>query len=143
MTEKRKAAPGVGTGSGREETAAALVGASNSTSTSDFNTAAGGRQGPISQFLLFGQRNAVPLQQLHKLSGMDSRTARRMIEIERRTGTPICSDNQTGYYLAEDAAELAQFIRSMQHRAAEIWKTARALEDTLQRASGQERMEGF
>ena len=100
-------------------------------------------QGAISKYLLYGQQNAVPLQQLVKLSGLDNRTTRRMIEAERRTGTPICSDNQTGYFLAEDAAELGRFVRSMQHRAAEIWKTARALDDMLQQASGQERMEGF
>ena len=99
--------------------------------------------GQISRFLLYGQQNAVPLRQLVKLSGLDSRTARRLIEAERRTGTPICSDNATGYYLAEDAAELRRFLRSMQHRASEILKTARALDDTLRKSSGQERMEGF
>ena len=108
-----------------------------------FTTGTTRPQGAISKYLLYGQQNAVPLQQLVKLSGLDNRTARRLIEAERRTGTPICSDNQTGYYLAADAAELGRFVRSMQHRASEIWKTARALEDTLQQASGQERMEGF
>ena len=48
-------------------------------------------QGAISKYLLYGQQNAVPLQQLVKLSGLDNRTTRRMIEAERRTGTPICS----------------------------------------------------
>lgn len=85
-------------------------------------------QGAISKFLLYGQQNAVPLQQIVKLSGLDNRTARRMIESERRTGTPICSDNQTGYYLAEDAAELGRFVRSMQHRAADDDGIVEALE---------------
>ena len=114
-----------------------------SVSVSKNNTDAARSQGLISKFLLYGQQNAVPLQQLVKMSGLDSRTARRMIEIERRTGTPICSDNAHGYFLARDSAELGRFVRSMQHRAAEIWKTARALDDTLQQASGQELMEGW
>ena len=109
----------------------------------DSNTCDIRPQGAISRFLLFGRQNAVPLQQLVKLSGLDNRTARRLIEIERRTGTAICSNNQTGYYLAADAAELGRFVRSMQHRAGEIMKTAQALDETLQRESGQERMEGF
>ena len=106
-------------------------------------TAAGRPQGKVSRLLLYGRENAVPLQQIVKLSGLDNRTARRMIECERRAGIPICSDNQSGYYLAADAAELGRFVRSMQHRAGEITKTARALDDVLQQATGQTRMEGF
>ena len=124
MNTKQKAAPGVtSTESGRAEKTTGRV----PHSVSNNNTYAARPQGPISQFLLFGQRNAVPLQQLMKLAGADSRTARRMIEVERRAGTPICSDNATGYFLAEDEAELARFVRSMEHRAGEIWRTAQAL----------------
>lgn len=123
MTTREKPAHG----GNRERAEAEEATERASHSVSNNSTDAGRPQGPISQFLLFGQRNAVPLRQLMKLSGLDSRTARRLIEIERRTGTPICSDNQTGYYLAADAAELGQFVRSMEHRAGEIWRTAQAL----------------
>lgn len=125
---------------GNEETAA-LQGTANSCSYS--NMKQGRPQGPISRFLICGQENAVPLQQLVKLSGHDNRTTRKLIEIERRMGTPICSDNQTGYYLAADAGELERFVRSMMHRASEIWKTARSLDESLRQTSGQEWMEGF
>lgn len=143
MTTIRKAASVCETESGREEKAAALAGGLSKSSKTKFTILADRPQGPISKYLLYGQRNAVPLQQLVRLSRLDDRTARRLIEGERRAGMPICSDNQTGYYLAADAAELGRFVHSMQHRAAEIWRTARALDDTLQLISGQERMEGF
>lgn len=100
-------------------------------------------QGVISRFLLYGQHNAIPLQDILRMTKLDNRTARRMIEAERREGMPICSDNHTGYYLAETEGELSAFIRSMQHRAAEIRATAEALDRTLRQISGQERMEGF
>ena len=51
-----------------------------------------------------------------------------MIEQERRSGTPICADNLTGYYIAANEAEKAACVRSMRHRAGEIMKTARAIE---------------
>ena len=143
MMAKKEAASVCETESGREEKAAALAGSVSESSNNEFTIYAYRPQGAISKYLLYGQRNAVPLHQLVRLSGMDDRTARRLIEGERRAGMPICSDNQTGYYLAADAAELGRFVRSMQHRAAEILRTARALDDTLQLISGQERMEGF
>ena len=82
----------------------------------------------ISEFLLSGRSNAVPLRQLQALTGLDGRTIRRMIERERRGGSPILSDNQTGYYLAADPAEAQHFTRSMRHRAGEILRTTRAIE---------------
>ena len=136
---RRTAAGAANTDGGRR--AGELGGVAGSTSESI--TAADRPQGKVSRLLLYGRENAVPLQQIVKLSGLDNRTARRMIEIERRAGIPICSDNQSGYYLAADAAELGRFVRSMQHRAGEIVKTARALDDVLQQATGQTRMEGF
>ena len=123
MTTREKPAHG----GNRERAEAEEATGRASHSVSNNSTDAGRPQGPISRFLLFGQRNAVPLRQLEMLSGLDSRTARRMIEVERRAGTPICSDNATGYFLAEDEAELARFVRSMEHRAGEIWRTAQAL----------------
>ena len=137
MSAKEKPAHG----GNRERAEAEKTTGRASLSLSQYNTVGQRPQGPISRFLLFGQQNAVPLQQLVKLSGLDNRTARRLIEIERRAGTAICSDNRCGYFLAENEAELWRFVRSMQHRAAEIWKTARSLDDSLQQVIGQERVE--
>lgn len=82
----------------------------------------------ISDFLLCGQSNAIPLRQLQALTNLDGRTIRRLIELERRNGIPILSDNKTGYFLAENEVERDNFVRSMRHRANEIRLTAAAIE---------------
>ena len=94
----------------------------------DCTTAAAGRQRKVSDLLNRGQENAVPLRHLKKLLEVDGRTVRLMIERERRAGIPICADNATGYYLPSTADEKAACVRSMRHRAGEIMKTARAIE---------------
>ena len=94
----------------------------------DCTTAAAGRQRKASEFLSHGRENAVPLRHLKKLLEVDGRTVRLMIERERRAGTPICADNATGYFLPSTADEKAACVRSMRHRAREIMKTARAIE---------------
>lgn len=52
-----------------------------------------------------------------------------MIEAERRAGALIISDNAHGYYLTDDPAEAQRFAQSMRHRAGQIIKTARAVEE--------------
>ena len=97
-------------------------------SCNNFTTAAAGRQRKVSDLLNRGRENAVPLRHLKKLLEVDGRTARLMIERERLTGTPICADNLTGYYLPASEEEKSACVRSMRHRAAEIIKTALAIE---------------
>ena len=94
----------------------------------DCNTAAADRQIKISAFLSHGQENAIPRRELEKLTGMDGRTVRLMIEQERRGGTPICTNNLTGYYLPATEEEKTTCVRSLRHRAGEIMRTARAIE---------------
>ena len=95
---------------------------------SDCTTAAAGRQRKVSELLNRGRENAVPLRHLKKLMETDGRTVRLMIQQERLSGMPICADNLTGYYLPANEAEKAAFVRSMRHRAGEIMKTAKAIE---------------
>jgi len=95
----------------------------------------------IAELLLSGRRNALPLQHLEAVTGLDGRVVRRMIEAERRSGTPICSDNVTGYYLAANEAERAAFVASMRSRANEILRTAEAVESGPRELPGQTRME--
>lgn len=86
------------------------------------------RDNLISDFLSRGQTDAVPLRHLSCLIGLDGRTVRRMIEQERRAGTPILSDNLTGYFLPADDGEVERFCRSMRGRANEILRAAEAVE---------------
>lgn len=92
----------------------------------DYNT----QFGIVSELLLHGQENAVPRRELENLTGWSGRMVRLMIEKERRSGIPILSDNSSGYFLPGNSAERAQFVRSMRNRAAEILKTAQAVEDS-------------
>lgn len=89
----------------------------------------GGGQIQISDFLSHGQENGVTIHHLEKMTGLDSRTIRARIEAERRAGELIISNNKDGYYLTDDPAEAQRFARSMKHRAREILRTARAVEE--------------
>ena len=82
------------------------------------------------ELLSCGQQNATPRRELEKMTGWSGRMVRLMIEKERRAGIPILSDNANGYYLPGNSAERAQVVRSMRNRAAEILKTAQAVEDS-------------
>ncbi len=82
----------------------------------------------IANLLSHGPENGITLRHLEKLFDLPGREVRRQIERERRAGELIISDNQHGYYLTNDPAEVQRFARSMKHRARQILRTARALE---------------
>lgn len=82
----------------------------------------------VSDYLLPGQQNAVPLRHLKDLLHLDGRKVRLMIRAERLAGTPILADNSTGYYLPGNDHERARCVRSMRRRAAEIVRAADAIE---------------
>lgn len=125
MNKNGNTCPAVGAAGQAGETAACGRAA---ISYGNFTTEAANRQRKVSALLSRGRENAVPLRHLKKLLEVDGRTARLMIERERREGTPICADNATGYYLPSTDEEKAACVRSMRHRAGEIMKTARAIE---------------
>lgn len=68
------------------------------------------------------------LRDLISITGLDSRAVRKMIEVERRNGSPILSDNVTGYFLPDSPEEKARCVDSLRRRAQEIKRTADALE---------------
>lgn len=82
----------------------------------------------IADYLACGHENAKGLRELMRITGMNNRTVRRMIELERRAGCPILSDNINGYYLPESEEEVERCVLSMRHRAQEICRTADAIE---------------
>ena len=92
------------------------------------STMSGKRAQGIFALLLCGEANAMPLAYLEKLTGLDRRDIRRRIQAERQAGACICVNNRDGYYLAETESERARCVRSMQHRAVEVMRTARAIE---------------
>ena len=127
MSVKGKARPGEAAPKRAAETGTAC----ETVSSSDFHitTAAAVRQIRIADLLPHGAENGVNLHHLEKMTGLDGREVRRQIERERRAGALIVSNNKDGYYLTNDPAEAQRFARSMQHRAREILRTARAIEE--------------
>lgn len=126
MNTNKKSLAGAATPNQAEETGSAMQ--ADTTSKPQFTPNGPGGQRKVSDLLGRGQENAVSRRHLEKLTELDGRTVRRMIERERREGVPILADNATGYYLPATEHEKAACVRSMRHRAGEIMKTARAIE---------------
>lgn len=82
----------------------------------------------VADLLSYGAENGQTITDLERLTGCRSREIRKQIELERRGGVLIISDNRNGYYLTDDPAEAQRFARSMHHRAAQIRQTATAVE---------------
>lgn len=88
----------------------------------------------IADLLSHGADHGLHLSDLVRLTDLSERDVRRQIEIERRSGALIISDNRNGYYLTDDPGEAKQFARSMRHRADQIKQTATAIEQAIGRA---------
>lgn len=99
------------------------------TSTNEHTTPPASRQFRIADFLAHGAEYGVTLHHLELMTGLTNREIRKQIEHERRGGALIISDNRHGYFLTDDPAEAQRFVRSMRHRAGQIIKTARAVEE--------------
>lgn len=97
-------------------------------STANCNIPAPSGQRSIADLLGTGRENATTRRELERLTNLDGRSVRLLIERERRSGTPILSDCASGYYLPASDDERAECVRSLRHRAGEIMATARALE---------------
>lgn len=93
----------------------------------------------VSDLLAEGKRAAVPGRDLVRLLGLhDLREVTKLIERERRAGSPICASvfEPRGYYIASNAEELRAYISSIQRREAEVSRTRAALCDILQAWEG-------
>ena len=102
-------------------------------------TAAPSGQLHIADYLSRGRENAITRRELERLTNLDGRSVRLLIERERRAGTPICSDNQNGYYLPCCKSEKDAFVASMRHRAREIERVAAAVEKAGEDVIGTEK----
>lgn len=90
----------------------------------------------IAELLGEGAENATTGRELAALLNCDLRSITEQIERERREGRPICasctSDNP-GYYLAADPDELQRYCDRLHRRAAQMYKTRRALLNVLKK----------
>lgn len=122
MSKTRKAPGSVGALSRAGEVTA------GSTSISTCNYTASPGQLSIADCLGRDRETARTARELCAALNIDNRTLRQRIEAERRAGALIVADNASGYWVTDDPAEAQVFARSMQHRAREILRTARAIE---------------
>lgn len=101
----------------------------------------------ISDYLLIGKENAQTAAQLAEMLELPNvRTVSKMVERERRLGIPICASNdpaKPGYYLTDRADVWARYVKSLSGREHEVARTLNACVDTLDKLTGQERVEGW
>lgn len=122
MTKKKSARPSVA-----EPGQAVGNGLATSISLDHFTPSPAAGQFKISEFLSPGQKNAIPLRHLVRITGENERIVRRKIAAERLAGIPILSDCKSGYYLPATTAEARKCVRSMRNRAREIERAAEAI----------------
>lgn len=82
---------------------------------------------------------------LAKMLDSTPREIAKRIQKLRCAGVPICaSTGETpGYYIAEDANQLEEYLRSLRGRLHEITATATALGNVLDKMTGQQRIDSF
>lgn len=108
------------------------------------NTGAGNGQGRVSCYLMHGAGNAIRTAELVKMTGFHSaRDMQKQIERERAKGFLILSRGGPGggYFLpAEGEAgqkEIRTFVRTLEARARNTFRTLRAARAALQVIPGQ------
>lgn len=141
MSDNKKAPAGAGTPTKATETAA--LGAA-AVPYSYFTTPATVRQ--VAACLPVGASNAISGKELATLLGYGTvRKLSHEIELERRSGLPICAatGENKGYYMAASASELENYAKSLNRRIREIRRTHDAIRETLCRMTGQEVLKGW
>lgn len=137
MTRKEKAASGgisTGDGGGQQTVLPGFE-----LSAHDFITAFEPAQGSIAAMLPRSRESALTTAQLCRITGRKPREITRAICFERRAGAPILSDPAAGFWLAGDTKEARACAAALHRRAAQIHKTARALERCVKGGDNDER----
>ena len=131
MDEKRKSPTGAATSAGaageyRADTSSIFKSTSN----------AADRQG-LFALLLYGEANAQTASDLARITGCkDERSVTKEIQRLRRAGAPICA-NRNGYWISDNADDLARYIKMLNRRIRNIRATCEALVDVLNGMMGQ------
>lgn len=77
-----------------------------------------------------GEDNAVSLSEECRISGLDDRSTRLLIEYMRRHGQVICSSSK-GYFFPANKLELQRYVLCERSRANSILQTLQAAENAL------------
>lgn len=126
MSEKRKAAPGVGAPEAAEEKATGKT----AYPCEHFIMTGGNRQDPLLSLLQVGRDGALTAGELASMLDVPPRVVTRRIERLKQAGYPICAacSEPFGYYLAGSSTELSAYRRSLNRRLRSIQKSAAGLE---------------
>lgn len=89
----------------------------------------------ILSVLRTGKDNYTSTEYLEHITGLSKRDVRRVVEDLRRHGAVIISDN-SGYYLPENADELARFVRKEEKRAKSVLYTLKSARQLLKKWRG-------
>ncbi len=110
----------------------------------DFTTLPGWKQARIALMLGYGKAAAITMKELAAFLNDNEREISKAVERERGAGIPICAStdrDNSGLYLPADAAELAEYRRSLQRRVAAVSKTLHAIEDAHDGITGQQHID--
>lgn len=129
MNTKKEAAPVDKTKSGERQT---VFEGFETLPGSEYITDFEPGQGTIAAVLLRGRDNALTTSELSRITGQHPRKITEQIQRERLHGAPIMSD-VIGFWIAESAAEVNRCAAALHARAGEIHKTARALEQIIEK----------
>lgn len=77
-----------------------------------------------------GEDNAISLSELIKITGLQNRQVRKLIEHLRRKGTVICASS-SGYYKPSNSIELKAYLLQERARARSITQTIAPAEKLL------------
>lgn len=95
-------------------------------------------------FLGVGKESAITASDIVAALNLgDTRVVSQMAEDARRAGIPLCAScgSNPGYYIAADVDEFAAYVCSLMRRLRELTKTLNACLNTLDKMSGQERID--
>ncbi len=95
----------------------------------------------IEEQLKKGRGNAVSIEYLMNVTGLQTdRAVQRQIARERKAGALILSNTAApgGYFLPADAAEVRQFVRTLEKRGAGIFSAIQSARRYLRDLEGQE-----
>lgn len=81
----------------------------------------------ISDFIPTGEANAISNRELAYRAGINERGARKLVHEARIDGEPICSSD-SGYWLAENIAEVDLSLRRIYSQIKQMQETAHNLE---------------
>ena len=141
MNKTEKVARGAGTPGRQTETATLCK---ISISQSNYTMSHRHEQGLVSSFLLQGEANALPSNELVRMTGFRSvRDLQAEIAREREAGALILSTcrNGGGYFLPADdeegQREISAFVATLQSRAVHTLKALKTAHEALQNIDGQ------